>query len=31
MKDYDDENYRVIAMINPEILDHSEEKCSAEE
>ncbi len=31
MRDYDDENYRVIAMINPEIIEHSWEKCSAEE
>ena len=25
MRDYDDENYRTIAMINPVILDHSDE------
>ncbi len=27
MKDYDDETYRTIAMINPEIIEHSVEKC----
>ncbi len=31
MRDYDDENYRTIAMINPEILEHSVEKCSDKE
>jgi peptide deformylase len=28
MQDYDDENYRTIAMVNPEIIEHSEELCS---
>lgn len=27
MKDYEDENYRTIAMINPEIIEHSSETC----
>ncbi|MFZ2256075.1 MAG: peptide deformylase [Patescibacteria group bacterium] len=27
MKDYDDEGYRTIAMINPEIIEHSGETC----
>lgn len=27
MKDYDDEGYRTIAMINPEIIEHSWETC----
>lgn len=31
MKDYEDENYRVIAMINPDIIGHSEEKVKWEE
>ena len=31
MRDYDDENYRTIAMINPEILEHSGELCTDEE
>jgi peptide deformylase len=26
MKDYEDETYRVIAMVNPDIIEHSEEK-----
>ncbi len=26
MKTYDDESYRVIAMVNPDIIEHSEEK-----
>jgi peptide deformylase len=28
MNTYDDENYRTIALINPEIIEHSEERCS---
>jgi peptide deformylase len=28
MHDYEDENYRTIAMINPEIIEHSEDTCS---
>lgn len=31
MRDYDDENYRTIAMINPEIVERSLEKCSDKE
>ncbi len=31
MRDYDDEDYRTIAMINPEIIEHSEETCSEKE
>lgn len=31
MKTYDDETFRTIAMINPEILEHSEEKCTDKE
>lgn len=31
MKTYDDENFRTIALINPEIIEHSEEKCSESE
>ncbi len=31
MKTYDDEWYRVIALINPKIIEHSEEKCSDKE
>ncbi len=31
MKDYEDENYRVIAMVNPDIIEHSEEKVKWEE
>jgi peptide deformylase len=31
MKNYEDENYRTIAMINPEIIEHSEEQSTAEE
>lgn len=31
MKDYEDENYRTIAMINPEIIEHSEEQSTREE
>ncbi len=27
MRDYDDENYRTIAMVNPEIIEHSVERC----
>lgn len=31
MKDYEDEEYRTIAMVNPEIIEHSEKKGSSEE
>jgi peptide deformylase len=31
MKDYEDENYRTIPMINPEIVEKSNEKCSDKE
>lgn len=31
MRDYEDENYRTIAMVNPEIISHSEEKINWEE
>ncbi|GAB0175063.1 MAG: peptide deformylase [Candidatus Altimarinota bacterium] len=31
MKDYDDENYRTIPMINPEIIENSGKKCSDKE
>ena len=31
MRNYEDENFRTIAMINPEILEHSEERCSDKE
>jgi peptide deformylase len=31
MKDYEDENYKTIAMVNPEIIEHSEKKEKAEE
>lgn len=31
LKDWDDENFRTIMMINPEILEHSKETCSEEE
>lgn len=31
MRDYDDENFRTIAMINPEIIEHSEELFSEKE
>lgn len=31
MKTYEDETFRTIAMINPEILEHSEEKCTDKE
>lgn len=31
MHDYDDENYRTIAMINPEIIEHSDDTCSDKE
>lgn len=26
LRDYDDENFRTIAMINPEITEHTDEK-----
>ena len=31
MRTYDDESYRVIAMVNPEIIDHAENKVKWEE
>lgn len=31
MRDYDDENYRTIAMINPEIVENSGKKCRDKE
>lgn len=31
MRDYNDEWYRTIAMINPEIIEHSEDTCSDQE
>lgn len=31
MHDYDDDDYRTIAMINPEIIEHSVEMCTDEE
>ncbi|MDD2694034.1 MAG: peptide deformylase [Candidatus Gracilibacteria bacterium] len=31
MQDYEDENFRTIAMINPEITEHTEETCSDKE
>lgn len=31
MRDYDDENYKTIAMVNPEIIEHSENKVSEAE
>lgn len=31
MHDYDDEDYRTIAMLNPEIIEHSEEVYSEKE
>jgi peptide deformylase len=31
MKDYEDENYRTIAMVNPEIIEHAENKITDEE
>ncbi len=31
MQTYDDEEYRTIVMINPEITEHSDETCSDEE
>jgi peptide deformylase len=31
MKTYDDESFRTIALINPEIIEHSEERCSESE
>ncbi len=31
MKTYDDETYRVIAMVNPEIIEHAENKVKWEE
>lgn len=31
MKDYEDENFKTIPLINPEIIEHSSEKCSDNE
>lgn len=31
MRDYEDENFRTIAMVNPEIIEKSTEKCSDKE
>lgn len=31
MKTYDDETYRTIAMVNPEIIEHAENRVKAEE
>ena len=31
MKDYEDETFRTIAMINPEIIEHSEDTCIDQE
>lgn len=31
MKDYEDEEYRTIAMINPEIIEHSDDTSKNEE
>ncbi len=31
MHDYEDENFRTIAMINPEIIEHTEEVCTDSE
>ena len=31
MRDYDDENYRTIAMVNPEIIEHAEQMIKNEE
>lgn len=31
MQDYEDENFRTIAMINPEIIEKSSERCSDKE
>jgi peptide deformylase len=31
MKSYDDETYRTIAMVNPEIIEHSENRIKDEE
>jgi peptide deformylase len=31
MRDYEDEGYRTIALVNPEIIEHSEEKCTDKE
>jgi peptide deformylase len=28
MQDYEDENYKTIAMVNPEIIEHSPETCT---
>lgn len=31
MRDYDDENFKTIALVNPEIIEHSHELCSDKE
>lgn len=31
MRDYEDENFKTIALINPEIIEHSSERCSDRE
>ncbi len=31
MKDYDEETFRTIAMLNPEIIEHSEDMCTDQE
>lgn len=31
MHDYEDENFRTIAMINPEIIEHSSDTCTDKE
>lgn len=31
MQDYDDENFRTIAMINPEIIEYSSDTCTDKE
>jgi peptide deformylase len=31
MRDYEDEDYRTIAMLNPEIIEHADELCSDKE
>lgn len=31
MKDYDDEAFKTIALINPEIIEHSDETCTDKE
>ncbi len=31
MRDYEDENFKTIALVNPEIIEHSPERCSDRE